>query len=198
MPVRSLILAAVLLALPVVIAQAQHDADTASNQVVAAALEQLGQTIYYDPSYQRLAYPGGDVPLDRGVCTDVVVRAFRRAGTDLQVLVHEDMKSAFSAYPQQWGLARPDPNIDHRRVPNLMTFFERKGKSLAISQDPTAYRPGDVVAWRLPGGRLHVGVVSNVRSRDAGRYLLVHNIGFGAKLEDLLFAFEIIGHYRYF
>ena len=177
---------------------AQNDAATATEQVVTAALEQLDQTLYYDPSYQRLAYPGGDVPLDRGVCTDVVVRAFRKAGVDLQVLVHDDMKAAFSAYPQQWGLARPDPNIDHRRVPNMMTFFKRKSRALPLSDDPAAFQPGDVVAWRLPGGRLHVGVVSNVRARDARRYLMVHNIGAGAQLEDILFAFDIIGHYRYF
>lgn len=177
---------------------AQNDEPAATEQVVTAALQQLDQTIYYDPSYQRLDYPGGDVPLDRGVCTDVVVRAFRKAGVDLQVLVHRDMKAAFSAYPQQWGLSRPDPNIDHRRVPNMMKFFERKDRALPLSQDPAAYQPGDVVAWRLPGGRLHVGVVSNVRSRDTRRYLMVHNIGAGAKLEDILFVFDIIGHYRYF
>ncbi len=108
------------------------------------------------------------------------------------------MKAAFSAYPQQWGLSRPDPNIDHRRVPNQMTFFERKNKALPLSRDPSAYLPGDVVAWRLPGGRLHIGIVSNIRTTDARRYLLVHNIGAGAKLEDILFAYEIIGHYRYF
>lgn len=182
----------------VVPARAQDDAVDAAGQVVAAALEQLDQTLYYDPSYRRLAYPGGDVPLDRGVCTDVIIRAFRRAGVDLQVLVHDDMKAAFSAYPRQWGLPRPDPNIDHRRVPNLMRFFERTNKALPPSRDPSAYQPGDVVAWRLPGGRLHVGLVSNTRTTDTRRLLLVHNIGQGAKLEDILFAYEIIGHYRYF
>ncbi len=177
-------------------ARAQDEA--AVEQVVAAAHEQLDQTLYYDPSYQRLAYPGGDVPLDRGVCTDVIIRAFRKADVDLQVLVHQDMKAAFSAYPQHWGLSRPDPNIDHRRVPNLMRFFERKDKTLPLSRDPAGYLPADVVAWRLPGGRLHIGIVSNIRTTDARRYLLVHNIGAGAKLEDILFAYEIIGHYRYF
>ena len=177
---------------------AQDETVDAVEQVVAAALEQLDQTIYYDPSYERLAYPGGDVPLERGVCTDVVIRAFRRADVDLQVLVHDDMKAAFSAYPQQWGLSRPDPNIDHRRVPNLMTFFDRQSKALPLSDDPSAYRPGDVVAWQLPGGRLHVGLVSNVRVPATRRYRLVHNIGAGAKLEDILFAYEIIGHYRFF
>ena len=178
-------------------AYAQQDT-TATEEVVTAALQQLDQTIYYDPSYQRLAYPGGDVPLDRGVCTDVVVRALRKAGVDLQVLVHNDMKAAFSAYPQQWGLTRPDRNIDHRRVPNLMTFFERTNRALPLSHDLASYRPGDIVAWRLPNGRLHVGIVSNVYAPDAPRYLMVHNIGAGAKLEDILFAFDVIGHYRYF
>lgn len=197
MILRKAAFAATLVILYAAPSYAQEGAD-ATDQVVTAALQQLDQTLYYDPSYQRLAYPGGDVPLDRGVCTDVVVRAFRKAGVDLQVLVHDDMKAAFSAYPQQWGLARPDPNIDHRRVPNMMTFFKRKNRALPHSEDPAAYRPGDVVAWRLPGGRLHVGIVSNVRAPDTRRYLMVHNIGAGAKLEDILFAFDIIGHYRYF
>ncbi len=177
---------------------AQGVAPNDVERVVAAALEQVGRTLYYDPAYRRLAYPGGDVPVDRGVCTDVIVRAFRRVGVDLQVLVHEDMRAAFSAYPRLWGLSRPDANIDHRRVPNLMTFFERRGASLPVSTDAGAYRPGDVVTWRLPGGRLHVGLVSDVRAPDARRFLLVHNIGAGARLEDILFAYEIIGHYRLF
>ncbi len=185
----------ILLVMP---ARAQDEAVAAVEQVVAAAHEQLDQTLYYDPSYRRLAYPGGDVPLDRGVCTDVIIRAFRKADVDLQVRVHDDMKAAFSAYPQHWGLSRPDPNIDHRRVPNLMRFFERKDKALPLSRDPAGYLPGDVVAWRLPGGRLHIGIVSNLRTTDTRRYLLVHNIGAGAKLEDILFAYETIGHYRYF
>lgn len=166
--------------------------------VVAAARAQVGKTTLYDPAYVRLGYPGGDVPLERGVCTDVVIRAFRALGVDLQQLVHDDMKSAFRAYPQQWGLARPDPNIDHRRVPNLMTFFRRRGKELPHGNDATFYEPGDVVAWRLPNGLLHIGVVADTRTSDGSRPLLVHNIGAGARLEDVLFAYEIIGHYRYF
>ena len=196
MILRKATLAVALTILLVMPARAQDEA--AAEQVVAAAHKQLDQTLYSDPSYRRLAYPGGDVPLDRGVCTDVIIRAFRKADVDLQVLVHDDMKAAFSAYPQHWGLSRPDPNIDHRRVPNLMRFFERKDKALSLSRDPAGYLPGDVVAWRLPGGRLHVGIVSTVRATNARRYLLVHNIGAGAKLEDILFAYEIIGHYRYF
>ena len=198
MILRKATLAVALTILLVGVMPARAQDEAAIEQVVAAALEQLDQTLYYDPSYRRLAYPGGDVPLDRGVCTDVIIRAFRKADVDLQVLVHDDMKAAFSAYPQQWGLSRPDPNIDHRRVPNLMRFFERKDKALSLSRDPSAYLPGDVVAWRLPGGRLHIGIVSNIRATDTHRYLLVHNIGAGAKLEDILFAYEIIGHYRYF
>ena len=198
MMLRKATLAVALTILLVMPTRAQDEAVAAAEQVVTAAHEQLDQTLYYDPAYRRLTYPGGDVPLDRGVCTDVIIRAFRKADVDLQVLVHQDMKAAFSAYPQQWGLARPDPNIDHRRVPNLMRFFKRKNKALPLSRDPAGYLPGDVVAWRLPGGRLHVGIVSTVRATNARRYLLVHNIGAGAKLEDMLFAYEIIGHYRYF
>ncbi len=198
MILRKATLAVALTILLVGIMPARAQDEAAIAQVVTAAHEQLGQTLYYDPAYRRLTYPGGDVPLDRGVCTDVIIRAFRKADVDLQVLVHQDMKAAFSAYPQQWGLARADPNIDHRRVPNLMRFFERKNKALPLSRDPADYRPGDVVAWRLPGGRLHIGIVSNIRTTDARRYLLVHNIGAGAKLEDILFAYEIIGHDRYF
>ncbi len=198
MILRKATLAVALTILLVGVMPARAQDEAAIEQVVTAAHEQLDQTLYYDPSYQRLAYPGGDVPLDRGVCTDVVIRAFRKANVDLQVRVHQDMKAAFSAYPQHWGLSRPDPNIDHRRVPNLMTFFERKDKALLLSHDPAGFLPGDVVAWRLPGGRLHIGIVSTIRTTDARRYLLVHNIGAGAKLEDILFAYEIIGHYRYF
>ncbi len=166
--------------------------------VVVAARAQVGKTLLYDPAYVRLRYPGGDVPLERGVCTDVVIRAFRALGADLQRLVHDDMKSAFRAYPQQWGLARPDPNIDHRRVPNLMTFFRRRGKELPHGSDPAIYEPGDVVAWRLPNGLLHIGIVADARTSDAARPLVVHNIGAGVQLEDVLFTYEIIGHFRYF
>jgi uncharacterized protein len=166
--------------------------------VISGAMAQVGKTLFYDPAYVSLSYPGGDVPLDRGVCTDVVVRAFRSAGVDLQRLVHEDMHAHFNAYPHRWGLRSTDSNIDHRRVPNLMTFFTRKGHSLSASKDPALYQPGDVVAWRLSNGLLHTGVVSDQRSSDGSHYLIIHNIGAGAKVEDVLFAFEIIGHYRYF
>lgn len=163
-----------------------------------AGLEQPKQTLYYDPSYVRIDYPGGDVPLERGVCTDVVVRAFRMGGVDLQKEVHEDMTRAFSAYPTRWGMTRPDSNIDHRRVPNLRTYFERKGKSLPVSQDAADYLPGDLVTWDLGGGVDHIGMVTNVWFDAASRYLVVHNIGRGARVENVLFAWRITGHYRYF
>ncbi|MCI0485856.1 MAG: DUF1287 domain-containing protein [Blastocatellia bacterium] len=167
-------------------------------RVIEAAIEQTGYTSGYDPSYVKIAYPGGDVPRHTGVCSDVLVRAFRKVGVDLQKEIHEDMKRAFSAYPKRWGLTRPDTNIDHRRVPNLMTYFKRKGKSLAMTTDPKDYLPGDVVAWDLGNGVLHVGLVTNVAEEGSENHLIVHNIGWGARLEDVLFSWRIIGHYRYF
>jgi uncharacterized protein YijF (DUF1287 family) len=162
--------------------------------IASAALAQVGVTRVYDPSYVRLQYPGGDLPLERGVCADVVIRAFREIGLDLQVAVHEDMRANFRVYPKLWRLTRPDRNIDHRRVPNLMKFLERRGKSIGID---AKYEPGDVVAWRLPGGLYHIGIVSNVRNEARTEYLVVHNIGQGALNEDVLRAFTIIGHYRW-
>jgi uncharacterized protein YijF (DUF1287 family) len=159
---------------------------------------QIGQTVRYDATYVRLDYPRGDVPMDRGVCTDVVIRAFRHVGVDLQKEVHEDMQRAFRAYPQLWGLRAPDANIDHRRVPNLMCFFARRGKALAVTRTETDYRPADIVAWRLPDGRPHIGLMANAMASPSARPLVIHNIGAGAKAEDRLFDFEIIGHYRYF
>lgn len=168
------------------------------SQVIAGAISQTSQTLYYDPAYSQIPYPNGDLPSDRGVCTDVVIRAFRKGGVDLQSLVHQDMKKDFSAYPKTWGLKQTDTNIDHRRVPNLMTFFARKGKSLPVTQQAEDYLPGDVVAWRLSNGLLHVGLVTDRPTFDGKRRLIVHNIGQGARLEDVLFSFELIGHYRYF
>jgi uncharacterized protein len=164
-------------------------------RIIQAAHAQVGVTLSYDPSYVSIPFPGGDVPLDRGVCTDVVIRAYRSIGIDLQLLVNRDMRKAFSAYPRKWGLARPDPNIDHRRVDNLAVFFTRNGQSLPVSRDVADYKPGDLVTWRLADGRPHIGLVSD-RSAD-GRPLMVHNIGAGTKVEDTLFAFTITGHYRY-
>jgi uncharacterized protein YijF (DUF1287 family) len=164
-------------------------------QLVAAARSQIGVTVGYDPAYRRLPYPGGDVPLDTGVCCDVVIRALRKQGVDLQQLVHEDMKSHFSSYPQNWGLKGPDPNIDHRRVPNLACYFSRQGWSVPVSSDATAYRPGDIVTWNLGNGLAHIGIVSD-RKTAKGIPLMVHNIGRGTQEEDILFEFKISGHYR--
>ena len=155
------------------------------------------QSVVYDPTYFRIDYPNGDVPANRGVCTDVVIRAYRKVGIDLQRKVHEDMKANFSKYPKKWGLKSTDRNIDHRRVPNLMTFFGRKGISLPVTTSAKDYIPGDVVCWNLGGAVTHIGIVVNRKSADGVRYLIVHNIGSGQVLEDCLFNFTIIGHYRY-
>ncbi len=162
-----------------------------------AAKELTNDRVRYDPSYFSIAYPNGDVPKDKGVCTDVIIRAYRKVGIDLQKEVHLDMKAHFSQYPKLWGHRSTDKNIDHRRVPNLMTFFKRQGADKPISQNPTDYLPGDVVAWRLASGLTHIGIVVNKKSRDGKRYKIVHNIGGGQVLEDCLFDYKIIGHYRY-
>ena len=155
------------------------------------------QRVFYDPGYFTISYPNGDVPANKGVCTDVVIRAYRKLGIDLQKEVHEDMKANFGKYPKIWGLTRPDRNIDHRRVPNLMTFFARHGRVKKISQEAGDYLPGDIVCWNLGGAVTHIGMVSNCKSPDGKRYMIVHNIGAGQVLEDCLFRFTIIGHYCY-
>jgi uncharacterized protein YijF (DUF1287 family) len=167
---------------------------------VAAAIERTQHVVRYDPAYVRIPYPGGDVPADTGVCTDEVIRAYRALGVDLQKEVHEDMVQNFSAYPRswKWGLSRPDSNIDHRRVPNLMVFFGRKGESLLVSSRMDDYAPGDLVTWDLGGNVPHIGIVVDQRSPHTRRYMLVHNIGQGPKMEDDLFNWKITGHYRYF
>lgn len=165
-------------------------------KVIDSAIEQTRQTVQYDPSYTKLKYPNGDVPIERGVCADVIIRAFRNAGVDLQKEVHEDMSLHFTAYPSRWGARRPDSNIDHRRVPNLMTLFERRAKSVPITKNPTDYIPGDVVAWELENNLLHIGLVSDAVANGTPNYLMVHNIGAGARIEDVLMAWKIIGHYR--
>jgi uncharacterized protein YijF (DUF1287 family) len=165
--------------------------------LVLAARLQTQSRVIYDGSYTRLSYPMGDVPADRGVCTDVIIRAYRAIGIDLQVLVHEDMRTNFGAYPRNWGLSRPDSNIDHRRVPNLQKFLARAGAQKAVSQSPASYLPGDLVTWMLPGNLPHIGVVSDRRSGSSGRPLVIHNIGAGPTEEDMLFAYPITGHYRY-
>ncbi|MEN3330935.1 MAG: uncharacterized protein V7641_300 [Blastocatellia bacterium] len=166
--------------------------------VLDSALAQTEQTTIYDPAYVKLAYPGGDLPIERGVCADVIVRAFRKGGVDLQKEVHDDMARNFAIYPNRRGLKATDTNIDHRRVPNLMTYFKRRDKSLTITTNAKDYQPGDIVAWDLGGGLTHIGIVVNLRAPDGERYYIVHNIGAGARLEDVLFAWRQIGHYRYF
>lgn len=167
-------------------------------KLIEAAQAQIGITLYYDPSYQKIDYPNGDVPKDRGVCTDVVIRAFRSLNFDLQQLVHEDMSKNFAAYPTNWGLKRTDSNIDHRRVPNLQTFFTRKGKSLKVSSKSEDYIAGDIVTWNLPSGVPHVGIVSNKKVEPNSPRMIIHNIGSGTQIEDILFKYQITGHYRYF
>ena len=163
------------------------------------AAEQIKTTRSYTQDYYQLSYPNGDPPVTTGACTDVVIRSFRNAGVDLQKEVHEDMAANFSAYPSKWGMRSTDKNIDHRRVPNLQTYFTRKGKSLRVTTDARDYRPGDVVSWDLNGnGMTHIGLVSNLWSERSGRYLIVHNIGGGVNAEDRLTDWKITGHYRYF
>jgi len=165
-----------------------------------AAIERTHHTVRYDPKYVRIPYPGGDVPADTGVCTDEVIRSYRALGIDLQKELHEDIYTNFGSYPNQarWMLRHPDTNIDHRRVPNLMVFFSRKGTSLAASTASGDYGPGDLVTWDLGGGVPHIGIVVDLKSAESGRYLVVHNIGEGPKLEDVLFRWKITGHYRYY
>ncbi|WP_053990458.1 DUF1287 domain-containing protein [Mangrovimonas sp. TPBH4] len=182
-----------LLTVTVCVSQASFSTPTLAD----CALELTQQKVTYDPSYFSIAYPNGDVPADKGVCTDVVIRAYRKIGVDLQKEVHEDMKANFGRYPNIWGLHTTDRNIDHRRVPNLMTFFNRKGAAIPVTQKAKDYLPGDIVCWNLGGAITHIGIVVNKKSGDGERYLIVHNIGSGQVMEDCLFDFTIIGHYRY-
>lgn len=162
-----------------------------------AALDRTRHFVIYNGSYRKISYPNGDVPSYFGVCTDVVIRSYRALGIDLQRLVHEDMKVNFKTYPNNWGLKRTDTNIDHRRVPNLRVFFTRKGQSLKVTHKARDYKTGDLVTWRLNNNLPHIGIVVDRRSKDGKRPLIVHNIGFGPQLEDMLFDFKITGHYRY-
>jgi uncharacterized protein YijF (DUF1287 family) len=166
-------------------------------RISKAALLLTQQEVIYDPAYYSLEYPNGDVPADRGVCSDVIIRTYRQLGIDLQKEVHEDMTAHFELYPQIWDLGGPDPNIDHRRVPNLMLFFQRHGTVRPVSDDPADFEPGDIVCWSLGGTVTHIGIVADHRSADGYRYQVVHNIGNGQVLEDCLFDFRIIGHYQY-
>jgi uncharacterized protein YijF (DUF1287 family) len=166
----------------------------------AAAIERTYHAVRYDPAYVRIPYPGGDVPADTGVCTDEVIRAYRELGIDLQKEVHEDMEANLSVYPNHWRwmLAHSDSNIDHRRVPNLMVFFGRKGEKLSISTQGADYTAGDLVTWDLGGRVPHIGMVVNRKAPPSGRYMVVHNIGQGPRMQDVLFKWKITGHYRYF
>lgn len=171
----------------------QTEEDTLST----SAIELTEDSVIYDPSYFSIDYPNGDIPEGKGVCTDVIIRAYRKLGIDLQKEVHEDMKRNFGMYPKIWGLKRTDKNIDHRRVPNLMTFFSRKGTVKVITKNPRDYTPGDIICWNLGGAITHTGIVAHKKSKDNKRFLIVHNIGAGQVLEDCLFRFNIIGHYRF-
>ncbi|SHG33653.1 DUF1287 domain-containing protein [Chryseobacterium sp. OV279] len=166
-------------------------------QLSDSALGLVDKTVTYDPTYFVLKYPNGDVPADKGVCTDVVIRAYRKIGIDLQKEVHEDMAKNFSKYPKIWGLKKPDTNIDHRRVPNLAVFFSKFGTAKSIETNPALYVPGDIVTWLLPGNLTHIGIVVNKKSADGKRFLIVHNIGGGQVVEDVLFKYTITGHYQY-
>lgn len=170
-----------------------------TSALVSAAKERLDHQVTYDGRYISIPYPNGDVPENIGVCTDVVIRSFRGLGIDLQQLVHEDMSRDFAAYPSKriWGLSRPDSNIDHRRVPNLQAFFTRHGESLDVTNKAENYRPGDIVSWMLPGNLPHIGIVVDQYDSESGNPMIVHNIGRGPQLEDMLFAYTITGHYRF-
>lgn len=190
--------AVIVLPPPSLVSPLPPNASPQLRQFVAAAIEQSNITTGYDPSYVKLDYPNGDVSSDTGVCSDVVVRAFRKTGIDLQKEVHEDMQRAWSEYPRKWGARGTDTNIDHRRVLNLTTYFDRQGKSLPVTNERADYLPGDVVAWELSDGVEHIGIMTNVWSEPDKHCLVVHNIGAGARVEDMLLAWKIIGHYRYF
>jgi len=168
------------------------------NKIIENAIWQTSVTKIYDPSYVVINYPDGDIPMERGVCCDVIVRAFRSVGIDLQKEIHNDMANAFDRYPQIWGLNKPDTNIDHRRVPNIMTYLQRQKKAVPVSRVSKDYKPGDIVTWKIPGNLDHIGIVTNIPVENSDRFKVVHNIGAGAQLEDVLFEFEITGHYRYF
>lgn len=191
----------VLLLLLSLLPLAKADLETSTSEwrekLVDAAHFRTTQKVVYDGRYISIGYPGGDVPKNIGVCTDVVIRSYRQLNVDLQMLVHLDMRENFVEYPKIWGLKRADRNIDHRRVPNLQRFFERQGASLAVSGKAEDYLPGDLVTWMLPGNLPHIGIVSDKKSKDGQRYLIVHNIGQGPKLSDFLFAAPVTGHYRY-
>ena len=178
------------------LASSRAEAPSFAERLLVAAMERTKLTVRYEPAYVRLDYPNGDVPADTGVCTDVVIRCYRALRFDLQKLVHEDMKRSFSAYPRNWGLKAPDKNIDHRRVPNLQTFFKRRGAALPVTQRAADYRPGDLITCTVAGRLPHIAIV--VPAPDGGSTpWIVHNIGQGPKCENRLFEFPLTGHYRF-
>lgn len=166
--------------------------------LIEAARKQIGVTKTYDPAYRKIAFPGGDVPREIGVCTDVVIRAYRDAfHVDFQWGVNDDMRENFTAYPKIWGLNKPDANIDHRRVPNLQVFFTRQGRQLPISNVGQDYQPGDIVTQMLPRNLPHIAIVSDSRSPGTNEPMVIHNIGRGTREDATLFAYKITGHYRW-
>ena len=190
-----------LIAIPlaIILITFEAKADAFQSKLARAAIDRTNDQVTYDGSYFKIPYPNGDVPANLGVCTDVVIRSYRKINIDLQKLVHEDMKHNFSDYPSKriWGLNRTDTNIDHRRVPNLQTFFSRNGRSLKVTNEGADYKPGDLVTWMLSGNLPHIGIVTSKKSTDGQRPLIVHNIGAGPQIEDMLFRYKITGHYKY-
>lgn len=164
-----------------------------------AAISIIDPEVVYTPDYVKLKYPNGDVPPKTGVCTDVIIRAYRKLNIDLQKEVHEDMVAHFNKYPnlKKWGLKTTDKNIDHRRVPNLEVFFGRKGKKLAITQNAADYKTGEIITWMINDKLPHIGIVTHLKSEDGKRNLIIHNVGGGQVLEDCLFSYTIVGHYKY-
>jgi uncharacterized protein YijF (DUF1287 family) len=189
----------IFIAIALLAAWAPAAAGTAAETLVASALERTRHAVVYDGAYYAIDYPGGDVPEGVGVCTDVIIRSYRKLGVDLQLLVHQDIQENFSKYPSQriWGLTQPDTNIDHRRVPNLRVFFSRKGVTLPVTRRGCDYKPGDLVTWMLPGNLPHIGIVTDKRHPSSGNPMIVHNIGRGPRLENMLFDYPITGHYRF-
>ncbi|MCD0470982.1 DUF1287 domain-containing protein [Flavobacterium sp. JAS] len=173
--------------------------NTFADKLSNAALSIIDSSIDYDPAYFSIEYPNGDIPKNKGVCTDVIIRSYRKLGIDLQKEVHEDMIANFSAYPnlQKWGMTKTDTNIDHRRVPNLEIFFERNGEKLSLTQNPKDYKTGEIVTWMINHKLPHIGIITNKKSKDGKRNLIVHNVGNGQVLEDCLFKYKIVGHYKY-
>ena len=189
----------ILLVIPVLVsAYRQGEPTNFTKKLIKAATERTKHIVRYDGSYRKISYPNGDVPDNVGVCTDVIIRSYRKLGIDLQKDIHEDMKENFDMYPKLWGLSKPDPNIDHRRVPNLQTLFKRKGILLPVTRNPNDYVAGDIVSWMLPGNLPHIGIVIDLRSGDGTKPLIVHNIGSGPVIEDILFDYQITRHYRYY